>query len=151
MNAQDLYHQLIVNLEIAKETCNPMPPEIKTSLRSIGSFLRSRSTQFEVLENQEDISVFLSMCKSNRENLVLVFNYFLTDSLVIQNKKVTASKFLKTMLYDFDKAIKGFEDTGNQTKQRSGFKVISGLKSLQEVHPLKKSRGRNYINQFVYE
>ena len=139
MNAQDLYAQLITNLEIAKETCDPMPAKIKTRLRSIGSFLRSRSSQFEILENQEDISVFLSMCKSNRDNLVLVFNYFLTDSPVIQNKKITSSKFLKTMLFDFDKAIKNYEGEGNQTNPQSGFSVISSQKIFERKASAKRA------------
>ena len=119
MIARDLYRQLITNLETAKESGNSLSPKIKTSLMSIGSFLRSRSSQFEVLENQEDISVFLSICKSEEENLVLVFNYFLSDSTVMKNKKESGSKFLKTLLNDFDKAIKSLKDMEIQNKQHS--------------------------------
>jgi len=119
MIARDLYRQLIGNLETAKEAGNSLFPEIKTSLNSIGSFLRSRSSQFEVLENQEDISVFISICKSEEENLILVFNYFLSDSPVMKNKKESGSKFLKTLLNDFDKAIKSLKDMEIQNKQHS--------------------------------
>jgi len=139
MIALDLYKQLIANLEIAKVSCNPPPPKIKTSLHSIGSFLRSRSSEFEILENQEDISVFLSVCKSSKGNLLLVFNYFLSDSLVMPNKKESSSKFLKAMLSDFDNAVKGLYVTGNQTRQPSEYKVISGRKFFERIAPVKNN------------
>lgn len=149
MIAQDLYSQLISNLELAKENCKPMSPQIKSSLRSIGSFLRSRSSQFEILENQEDISVFLSICKSNRNNLFLVFNYFLSDSLIMQNKKITASKFLKTMFYDFDKAVRGFEVAGSQTRPQTGFKVIDSHHSIPRRKSVKKNQG--HLSLMMYD
>lgn len=138
MRAEQLYNQFLVNLEIAKEKYSPMSQEIKSSVQSIGSFLRGRSSQFEVLENQEDISVFISVCKSERENLILVFNYFLSDSLIKENKKVSSSEFLKKLLEDFDRAVNGFNNAVNQTEPQSGFKVISGNNIIQKRESLKK-------------
>src|SRR5690242_6396783 len=109
MLAQDLYKQFIANLEIAKKQGSAISPEIKSSMHAIGLFLRSRSSQFEALENQEDVSMFLSLCKSNEENLGLVFNYFLSDSPVMENKKESPSEFLKTLLSNFDEAIESIK------------------------------------------
>jgi hypothetical protein len=106
MITHDLYQRLIANLEIASDTTVPMSPEIKACLLEIGSFLNSRSLQFEMLQKQEDASVFLSLCKSNRENLILVFNYFLADRPLIDQTKEVSSEFLKKMLNDFDSAVK---------------------------------------------
>ena len=131
MIAQHLYSQLILNLETAKGIPNPLPPKIKTTLQSIGSFLRNRSSEFEVLENQEDVTVFLSVCKSNTENLVLVFHYFLSDSPVMENKKESSSEFLKTLLNNFDKAIKVYKNTGDKTISKSEFRVSNGNNILE--------------------
>jgi hypothetical protein len=138
MIAQDLYKQFIANLETVKENHNPTSPEIKTSLRIIGSFLRSRSSHFEILENQEDVSVFLSLCKSSGENLVLVFNYFLSDIPVIQNKKISSSKYLKSMLNRFDKAVKSLKDLENPTEASSQFKVLRNNFILGIIAPPRK-------------
>jgi len=140
MIAHDHYEKLIINFQALKENRIPMTPKIKSSLQLIGSFLRSRSSQFEVLENQEDISVFLSICKSEKENLILVFNYFLSDSLIMQNKKVSASEFLKKMLEDFNKAVSGPKVSVEQREPQSEFRVISSNDILEKRMSVKKSR-----------
>jgi len=116
MIAHDLYQRLMTNLEIATKPCKKVPTALTASLHAIGAFLSSRSTQFDVLEKQDNAAVFLSLCRSNRENLVLVFNYFLTDRPFRYDTKKSSSQFLKTLLDDFDKAINILKKNLNQEK-----------------------------------
>ena len=142
--AQDYYKKFIVNLEEAKAAGTSMSPEIKSRVHAIGLFLRSRSSEFEVLENQEDISVFLSLCKSNEENLILVFNYFLSDSPVMENKKESPSEYLKTLLNNFDKAIESIKKMELQNKPPSEFKVSSRRHRLDSSASGKKMSGPSF-------
>lgn len=146
MIAYDLYQRLITNLETATLRGGKHSSHMDTSLSALGQFLSSRSTEFEILKNQKDISIFLSLCKSNRQNLVLVFNYFLANRPMMPTSNATASEFLKTLLDDFDQAIKSLKKPRAKTKLQLQQLVATTALNAEMITKGKKLPAMTYFS-----
>lgn len=102
--APELYQRLMTNLSHAKEIAvSPLSaPKLNTCLQKLGSFLYERSSEFEMLAKEENASVFLSICQSHKENVLLIFKHFLSDQAMVKSPYKSSSLFLVSLLDDFN-------------------------------------------------
>jgi hypothetical protein len=100
MKPQDYYSRLINNLEHAIKLEDQLKPETKEAIIKLGEFLYSRSTEFEMLQKQDDAHIFLSVLKSNQPNLLHIFQYYFSGNAMNSNRKESAGKELFVMLDD---------------------------------------------------
>jgi len=98
MKPDDYYLRLINNLETANKDVDRLVPEARAALIELGAFLYSRSTEFEMLQNQDNAHVFLSVLKSNKPNLLHIFQYYFSGNAMVNNRKDSAGKELIVML-----------------------------------------------------
>jgi len=98
MKPDEYFLRLINNLESAIKNEDRLVPEAKAALIELGAFLYSRSTEFEMLQNQDNAHVFLSVLKSNKPNLLHIFQYYFSGNAMNNNRKESAGKELFVML-----------------------------------------------------
>ena len=105
LQPKDYYLRLISNLEHAIKNKESMTPETGASLQQLGDFLYSRSTEFEMLQKQDDPSVFLSVLKSNTPNLLHIFEYYFSGYSMMNNRKESTGRELLVMLDQFNDQV----------------------------------------------
>jgi hypothetical protein len=100
MNSIELYHRLIADLKNAKQasTVPLLSKKLKNTLMTLGSFLHERSLTFEMLENEDNPIVFLSVCQSNTNNLMMIFNYYMSGQAVMKKKQASPKNYLLALL-----------------------------------------------------
>jgi len=89
MKPDDYYLRLINNLETANKDVDRLVPEARAALIELGAFLYSRSTEFEMLQNQDN---------AHKPNLLHIFQYYFSGNAMVNNRKDSAGKELIVML-----------------------------------------------------
>jgi hypothetical protein len=107
LKPNDYFLRLISNLELAIKNKESQSPETVTSLQQLGSFLYSRSTEFEMLQKQHDATIFLSVLKSNTPNVLHIFEYYFSGNAMMNNRKESTGKELLVMLDHLNEQVSG--------------------------------------------